>query len=260
MRIDNRMPDELRSVTLERNFTKYAPGSVLIQVGGTKVLCTATIEETVPPHLKNTGQGWITAEYSLLPGSTQTRAPRESTKGKISGRTHEIQRLIGRSMRAVVKLSEIGERTIWIDCDVLQADGGTRTASITGGYVALIDALRWMKESKASSGDLLLAQPYEDLPITDSVAAVSVGLMEGTPILDLCYEEDVNAQVDMNIVMTGGGHFVEVQGMGEEHTFTEEQLIQMILLAKKGIKELTLIQKTSLGTKLEIRATTPGTV
>lgn len=236
MRADNRMPDELRAVTLERNFTKFAPGSVLIHVGGTKVLCTATIEETVPPHLKNSGQGWITAEYSLLPGSTQIRAPRESTRGKIAGRTHEIQRLIGRSMRAVVKLSEIGERTIWIDCDVLQADGGTRTASITGGYVALIDALRWMKEK----------EQIKTIPVTDSVAAISVGLMEGTPILDLCYEEDVKAQVDMNVVMTGSGYFVEVQGTGEEHAFTEEQLMQMISLAKKGIKELTLIQKASL--------------
>ncbi|HLG30909.1 MAG TPA: ribonuclease PH, partial [Candidatus Brocadiales bacterium] len=205
----------------------------------TKVLCTATIEETVPPHLKNSGQGWITAEYSLLPGSTQIRASRESTRGKIAGRTHEIQRLIGRSMRAVVKLSEIGERTIWIDCDVLQADGGTRTASITGGYVALIDALRWMKEK----------EQIKTIPVTDSVAAISVGLMEGTPILDLCYEEDVKAQVDMNVVMTGSGYFVEVQGTGEEHAFTEEQLMQMISLAKKGIKELTLIQKASLTLK-----------
>ncbi|HHT9126612.1 MAG TPA: ribonuclease PH [Candidatus Brocadiia bacterium] len=238
MRIDNRKPDELRAVKLERNFTRFAPGSVLIQVGNTKVLCTATIEDTVPPHLKNSGQGWITAEYSLLPGSTQTRTSRESTKGKIAGRTHEIQRLIGRAMRAVVKLSEIGERTIWIDCDVLQADGGTRTASITGGYVALVDALRWLQEK----------EQIKTIPITDSVAAVSVGLMEGTPILDLCYEEDVNAQVDMNIVITGSGYFVEVQGTGEEHTFTEEQLIQMLSLAKKGIKELTQIQKASLGT------------
>ncbi|MBI2560479.1 MAG: ribonuclease PH, partial [Planctomycetes bacterium] len=168
----------------------------------------------------------------------QTRTSRESTKGKIAGRTHEIQRLIGRAMRAVVKLSEIGERTIWIDCDVLQADGGTRTASITGGYVALVDALRWLQEK----------EQIKTIPITDSVAAVSVGLMEGTPILDLCYEEDVNAQVDMNIVITGSGYFVEVQGTGEEHTFTEEQLIQMLSLAKKGIKELTQIQKASLGT------------
>ncbi len=240
MRIDNRMPDELRAVTLERNFTKFAPGSVLIQVGDTKVLCTATIEETVPPHLKNSGQGWITAEYSLLPSSTQTRNSRESTRGKVAGRTHEIQRLIGRSLRAVVKLSEIGERTIWIDCDVLQADGGTRTAAITGGYVALIDALRWLQ----GKGQI------KALPITDSIAAISVGVMEGTPILDLCYEEDVNALVDMNVVMTGGGAFVEIQGTGEEYSFTEEQLMQMISLAKKGIKELTDIQKTSLGTEL----------
>ncbi|MGR3311052.1 MAG: ribonuclease PH [Candidatus Brocadiales bacterium] len=240
MRIDNRLPDELRAVTLERNFTKFAPGSVLIQVGDTKVLCTATIEESVPPHIKNSGQGWITAEYSLLPSSTQTRNPRESTRGKVAGRTHEIQRLIGRSMRAVVNLSELGERTIWIDCDVLQADGGTRTAAITGGYVALIDALRWLQEK----GQI------KALPITDSIAAISVGIMEGTPILDLCYEEDVNAQVDMNVVMTGGGAFVEIQGTGEEYSFTEEQLMQMISLAKKGIKELTDIQKTSLGTEL----------
>lgn len=232
MRIDNRKPDELRTVTIERNFTKFAPGSVLIQLGGTKVLCTATIEESVPPHLKNSGKGWITAEYSLLPGSTQTRVPRESTRGKVTGRTHEIQRLIGRSLRAIVKLSELGERTIWIDCDVLQADGGTRTTSITGGYVALIDALRCMKEK----GQI------KTIPVTDSIAAVSVGIVKGTPMLDLCYEEDLNAQVDMNIVMTGGGQFVDIQGAGEEHSFTEEQLTQMLSLAKKGIKELTHIQ------------------
>lgn len=236
MRKDNRKPDELRVVTLERNFTRFAPGSVLIQVGCTKVLCTATVEESVPPHLKNTGLGWITAEYSLLPGSTQTRVPRESSRGKVSGRTHEIQRLIGRSMRAIVKLSALGERTIWIDCDVLQADGGTRTAAITGGYVALVDALRWMKENGK----------IDTVPLTDSIAAISVGLIDDTPILDLCYEEDVNAQVDMNVVMTGEGNFVEIQGTGEEHSFPEEQLMQMLSLAKKGIKELTHLQKTSL--------------
>ncbi|HHT9132587.1 MAG TPA: ribonuclease PH [Candidatus Tripitaka californicus] len=237
MRADGRRPDELRPVTVRRGYTKFADGSVLIQTGDTMVLCTASVEEGVPRHLLGTGQGWITAEYSLLPGSTPTRTTREISRGKIDGRTQEIQRLIGRCMRAVVDLSQLGERTIWIDCDVLQADGGTRTVAITGGFVALVDAFRNMKEK-----GLLTA-----LPIKDSVAAVSVGIVDGEAVLDLNYSEDVKAEVDMNVVMTGNGHFVEIQGAGEEHTFSEGQLQEMLSLAKKGVAEFFRIQKEALG-------------
>lgn len=237
MRADGRRPDELRPVTVRRGYTKFADGSVLIQTGDTMVLCTASVEEGVPRHLLGTGQGWITAEYSLLPGSTPTRTTREISRGKIDGRTQEIQRLIGRCMRAVVDLSQLGERTIWIDCDVLQADGGTRTVAITGGFVALVDAFRNMKEK-----GLLTA-----LPIKDSVAAVSVGIVDGEAILDLNYSEDVKAEVDMNVVMTGNGHFVEIQGAGEEHTFSEGQLQELLSLAKKGAAEFFRIQKEALG-------------
>ncbi|MDI6759883.1 MAG: ribonuclease PH [Candidatus Brocadiaceae bacterium] len=237
MRADGRRPDELRPVTVRRGYTKFAEGSVLIQTGDTMVLCTASVEEGVPRHLLGTGQGWITAEYSLLPGSTPTRTTREISRGKVDGRTQEIQRLIGRCMRAVVDLTQLGERTIWIDCDVLQADGGTRTVAITGGFVALIDAFRNMKEK-----GLLTA-----LPIKDSVAAVSVGIVDGEAVLDLNYSEDVKAEVDMNVVMTGSGHFVEVQGAGEEHTFSEGQLQEMLSLAKKGVAEFFRIQKEALG-------------
>ncbi|MBI5125509.1 MAG: ribonuclease PH [Planctomycetes bacterium] len=237
MRTDGRRPDELRPVTVRRGYTKFADGSVLIQTGDTMVLCTASVEEGVPRHLLGTGQGWITAEYSLLPGSTPTRTTREISRGKIDGRTQEIQRLIGRCMRAVVDLTQLGERTIWIDCDVLQADGGTRTVAITGGFVALVDALRNMKEK-----GLLTA-----LPIKDSVAAVSVGIVDGEAVLDLNYSEDVKAEVDMNVVMTGNGHFVEIQGAGEEHTFSEGQLQEMLSLAKKGVAEFFRIQKEALG-------------
>ncbi|HHT9155364.1 MAG TPA: ribonuclease PH [Candidatus Tripitaka sp. YC43] len=237
MRTDGRRPDELRPVTVRRGYTKFADGSVLIQTGDTMVLCTASVEEGVPRHLLGTGQGWITAEYSLLPGSTPTRTTREISRGKIDGRTQEIQRLIGRCMRAVVDLTQLGERTIWIDCDVLQADGGTRTVAITGGFVALVDALRNMKEK-----GLLTA-----LPIKDSVAAVSVGIVDGEAVLDLNYSEDVKAEVDMNVVMTGSGHFVEIQGAGEEHTFSEGQLQEMLSLAKKGVAEFFRIQKEALG-------------
>ncbi len=237
MRADGRRPDELRPVTIQRGYTKFAAGSVLIKTGDTVVLCTASVEEGVPRHLLGSGQGWITAEYSLLPGSTPTRTTREISRGKIDGRTQEIQRLIGRCMRAVVDLSQLGESTIWVDCDVLQADGGTRTAAITGGFVALVDALRSMKEK-----GLLTA-----FPLKDSVAAVSVGIVGGEAILDLDYSEDVKAEVDMNIVMTGSGNFVEVQGTGEEHTFSEEQLREMLSLAKKGIAELFKLQKGALG-------------
>ncbi len=236
MRIDGRKPDEMRPVSIERNYTKFANGSVLIAVGNTKVICTASVEESVPPHKKNTGEGWITAEYSLLPGSTPRRVSRESSRGKVGGRTHEIQRLIGRSMRAIADLSAIGERTIWIDCDVIQADGGTRVASITGAYVALADAISWLKKNAEITGE----------PLTESVAAISVGVVDGVPLLDLCYEEDVTADVDMNIVLTGNGEYIELQGTAEKQTFSEEELAQMIVQAKKGISELTLIQKDAL--------------
>ncbi|MHC4454760.1 MAG: ribonuclease PH [Planctomycetota bacterium] len=236
MRSDGRKPDEMRTVVIERNYTKFAQGSVLIQVGNTKVICTASIDENVPPHKRNTGQGWITAEYSLLPGSTPNRVSRESSRGKVGGRTHEIQRLIGRSMRAVVDLSVLGERTIWIDCDVIQADGGTRVASITGGYVALADALNWLKENVEIIGE----------PLLGSVAAVSVGVVDGVPVLDLNYEEDVSAHVDMNIVLTGEGEYIEIQGTAEKETFTEDELAQMLVQAKKGISELTIIQNEAL--------------
>jgi ribonuclease PH len=236
MRIDGRKTDEMRPVLIGRNYTKFAHGSVLIEVGNTRVICTASVEESVPSHKKNTGQGWITAEYSLLPGSTPKRVSRESSRGKVGGRTHEIQRLIGRSMRAIVDLSAIGERTIWIDCDVIQADGGTRVASITGAYVALVDAIRWLKNNVEITGE----------PLLGSVAAVSVGVVDGVSLLDLCYEEDVSADVDMNIVLTGDGEYIELQGTAEKQTFSEEELAQMIGQAKKGISELTLIQKDAL--------------
>ena len=236
MRIDGRKPDEMRPVSIERSFTKFAHGSVLISVGNTKVICTASIEDSVPPHKKNSGEGWITAEYSLLPGSTPRRVSRESSRGKVGGRTHEIQRLIGRSMRAIADLSAIGERTIWIDCDVIQADGGTRVASITGAYVALVDAISWLKKNVEITGE----------PLLGSVAAVSVGVVDSVPLLDLCYEEDVSADVDMNIVLTGDGEYIELQGTAEKQTFSEEELAQMMGQAKKGISELTLIQKDAL--------------
>lgn len=236
MRKDGRKPDELRKVTIERNYTKFAPGSVFIQMGDTEVICTASIDEGVPPYLKNSGQGWITAEYSLLPGSTPKRVARESTRGRLNGRTQEIQRLIGRSMRAIVNLSAIGERTIWIDCDVIQADGGTRVASITGGYVALVDAINWLK----NNGKIT------DEPLLGSVAAVSVGVVNGVSMLDLCYEEDFAAKVDMNVVLTGEGEYVELQATGEQQTFSEKELAEMISQAKKGINQLTKLQKKVL--------------
>ena len=236
MRIDGRKPDEMRPVSIERNYTKFAHGAVLIAAGNTKVICTASIEDSVPPHKKNSGEGWITAEYSLLPGSTPRRVSRESSRGKVGGRTHEIQRLIGRSMRAIADLSAIGERTIWLDCDVIQADGGTRVASITGAYVALVDAISWLKKNVEITGE----------PLIGSVAAVSVGVVDGVPLLDLCYEEDVTADVDMNIVLTGNGEYIELQGTAEKQTFSEEELAQMMGQAKKGISELTLIQKDAL--------------
>ncbi len=236
MRKDGRKPDELRPVTIERNFTKFAPGSVFIQMGDTKVICTASVDEAVPPYMKNTGQGWITAEYSLLPGSTPKRVVRESARGKVNGRTQEIQRLIGRSMRAIANLSVLGERTIWIDCDVIQADGGTRVAAITGGYVALVDAISWLRKNGKITDD----------PLLGSVAAVSVGVVNDVSLLDLCYEEDFAAKVDMNIVLTGDGEYVELQGTGEQQTFSEKELAEMIKQAKKGINQLTQMQKKAL--------------
>jgi len=238
MRVDNRAPDELRPIIISRHFTKYAPGSVLVQTGNTKIICTASVEESVPPHIKNTGEGWITAEYSLLPSSTPVRAPRESTRGKVTGRTHEIQRLIGRSLRSIIDLALLKERTIWIDCDVIQADGGTRTAAITGSYVALMDAIQWLK-----SKDLI-----KENPVLNSIAAVSVGIVNGVVLLDLCYAEDAAAQVDTNVVMAGDGKFIELQGTGEEYAFDDDQLAEMLKMAKKGICEITEIQKKALET------------
>jgi len=235
-RLNNRAFDEMRPVKITRNFTKIPEGSVLIEVGETKVLCTASIEEKVPPFQKGTGKGWVTAEYAMLPRATQTRTQREATKGKLSGRTMEIQRLIGRALRSVVDLKKLGERTIWLDCDVLQADGGTRTASITGAYVALVDAVRVLQ----AKGLL------RENPIVDSLAAVSVGKVDGEAVLDLAYEEDSQAEVDMNVVMTGKGKFVEIQGTAEEVPFDREELDWFLLLAEKGIKELLAAQKAAL--------------
>jgi len=233
---DSRAYDELRHVKIHRNYLQLVEGSVLIEMGLTKVICTATIEDTVPPFMRGEGKGWITAEYAMLPRSSQQRIPRESHRGKVKGRTHEIQRLIGRTLRAIVDFEKLGERTILIDCDVIQADGGTRTASITGSYIALADAVTHLIEK----GKL------PESPLTDSVAAVSVGIIEGVPILDLNYIEDSNAHVDMNVVMTGSGKFVEVQGTAEEAVFSKKELDDMLTLAEKGISELTHFQKKAI--------------
>ena len=235
-RFDNRKFDQMRFVKITRNYLKYAEGSVLIEVGNTKVICAATIEERVPPFLKGSGQGWITAEYSLLPRSTQTRNARESARGKVSGRTHEIQRLIGRALRSVIDLKALGERTILIDCDVIQADGGTRTASITGAFVALVEAI---------AGVYNKDKPF---PIKDFIAAISVGILsDNNAVLDLCYEEDSKATVDMNVVMTGSGEFIEIQGTGEERPYTRTEINMMLEKAEKGINELIDYQKGVLG-------------
>jgi ribonuclease PH len=241
-RSDGREPGVLRPVKITRHYMKHAEGSVLIEIGDTKVICSASVEERVPQFLRNTGKGWITAEYSMLPRSTHTRTSRDSLTGRGSGRAFEIQRLIGRSLRSVTVLSGFGERTIWIDCDVIQADGGTRTASITGAYVALVDAFRKMVKNGL----------IEKVPLKDSVAAISVGKVEGKVLLDLNYEEDSRAEVDMNVVMTGHGKFVEIQGTAEEAVFTRKEMDELTALAQKGIKELTRIQKKCLeGIKLE---------
>jgi ribonuclease PH len=236
MRCDGRRNDVLREVKITRNFNRHAEGSALIEFGDTRVICTASVEESVPPFLRGKGTGWVTAEYSMLPRSTHTRNQRESSKGKVGGRTHEIQRLIGRSLRAVMDLTLLGERSILIDCDVLQADGGTRTASITGAYVAMVDAVRWLMAGKMITAD----------PVLEAVAAVSVGIVGGTPILDLNYEEDSAAEVDMNFVMTSSNRFVEVQGTAEEKPFTVEEMDNMRSLAIAAIARLFEIQGKAL--------------
>ena len=235
-RSDNRSPEQLRPVKITPDFITTAEGSALIEVGNTRVICTASIEEAVPQFMRNTGKGWISSEYSMLPRSTLTRTPREVSKGRQGGRTHEIQRLIGRSLRAVTDLARLGERTIWIDCDVIQADGGTRTASITGAFVALGLSLEKLVE----------AGTLPAVPLRDFVAAVSIGIVDGEILLDLCYEEDSRADVDMNFVMTAGGKLVEVQATAEHQVFDDAQLTQMMLLARRGVQELIAKQHNVL--------------
>ena len=236
MRNDGRKLDQMRKIKIKRGVMKFAEGSCMIEVGNTKVICTASIEDKVPPFLRNTGKGWVTAEYGMLPRSCNTRIRRESSVGKLSGRTQEIQRLIGRSMRSVVDLDKLGERTIWIDCDVIQGDGGTRTASITGSFIALIDALLSLKRENI----------FTELPVNDYVAAVSVGIVDGKPCLDLDYEQDSKAEVDMNIVMTGSKKLIEVQGTAEKNPFSKKELDRLISLAEKGIAQLSDIQRKIL--------------
>ena len=236
MRPSSRQPNQLRNIRITRNYTKHAEGSVLIECGDTKVICTASVDEKVPPHKKGSGEGWVTAEYGMLPRSTGSRMPREAAKGRQSGRTQEIQRLIGRSLRAVVDLGKLGERTIQLDCDVIQADGGTRTASITGAFVALHDAV---------SG-LMKQGLVQESPLRDFVAAISVGIYEGAPVLDLDYDEDYACDTDMNVVMLGSGHFVEVQGTAEGHPFSREEMDTLLELAKSGIAQLVEMQRAAL--------------
>ena len=243
MRHDGRVADMIRPVTIETNYLMHPEGSVLISVGNTKVICTATIEERVPPFLRGSGKGWVTAEYSMLPRATGQRTQRESSRGKVGGRTMEIQRLIGRALRAVTNLEALGERTIWIDCDVIQADGGTRTASITGAYVAMTMAVAKLHETKG----------FATFPITEFLAATSVGKTnEGELILDLDYVEDSSAAVDMNVVMTGAGAFVELQGTGEESTFTRDEMNGLVSLAEQGIHQLFAVQSEALGSIAEL--------
>jgi ribonuclease PH len=236
-RPDGRQPDQLRDVKITRDWLAHAEGSVLVEFGATRVLCAASVQEELPRWRRGSGQGWVTAEYAMLPRSTNTRSDRESVKGKIGGRTHEISRLVGRSLRACIDPKALGENTIIIDCDVLQADGGTRTAAITGGYVALADAISWLKGRKRTKGE----------PLVASVAAVSVGIVDGQPRLDLCYDEDVAAETDMNVVCTGDGRFVEVQGTAEREPFDRKLLDQLLDLAVAGCAELTRLQLASLG-------------
>ncbi|WP_379965746.1 ribonuclease PH [Ectobacillus sp. sgz5001026] len=237
MRVDGRQKDELRRIHIHTNYLKHPEGSVLIETGDTKVICNASVEDRVPPFMRGEGKGWITAEYSMIPRATQQRTIRESSKGKVTGRTMEIQRLIGRALRAVVDLEALGEKTIWIDCDVIQADGGTRTASITGAFVAMVLAFqKLVNDGKLSK-----------IPVTDYLAATSVGILDELgAVLDLNYAEDSNANVDMNVIMTGQGKFVEVQGTGEEATFSKEELSQLLALAEKGINSLIEVQKQAL--------------
>lgn len=236
-RADGRRTDEIRSVKVTRPFIKYADGSVLIEMGETKVICTASVEEKVPPFLRDKGQGWVTAEYAMLPRATHDRMPREAARGKQSGRTLEIQRLVGRALRAVTDLSAMGERTVWIDCDVIQADGGTRTASITGAFIALADAFAALKEKKV----------LKKTPLVDFLAAISVGRVGGVALADLCYEEDSRAEVDMNLVMTGRGRLVEVQGTAERGSFAKEELDRFLALGWDGIQQLLKLQKDCIG-------------
>ncbi len=236
-RSSRRSFNEMREVHVKKNFTKHAEGSVLIQVGNTHVICNASVENKVPPFLRDKKQGWVTAEYSMLPRSTNTRMIRESSKGKVSGRTQEIQRLIGRSLRSVVDMKKLGERSIWIDCDVIQADGGTRCASITGAFIALSLALKKLHKDKV----------IDCIPLKDYVAATSVGIINGHKVLDLDYEEDSNASVDMNVVRTGAGQYVEIQGTAEQDPFSDDELAAMMKLADKGIKSLIEIQKKIIG-------------
>jgi ribonuclease PH len=237
LRTDGRDYDQLRRVEIIRDYIKPAEGSVLISIGDTRVICTATVEEKVPPFLRNSGKGWVTAEYSMLPRATGVRTIREASKGKVTGRTMEIQRLIGRALRSVVDLKALGERTLWIDCDVIQADGGTRTTSITGAFVAMVDALIPLYRNKVLSV----------FPVKDFLSASSVGVVGDRICLDLCYEEDSTAVVDMNVIMTGNGRYVEIQGTGEENPFSADQLQGLLALAKKGTGELIVIQKQLLG-------------
>jgi ribonuclease PH len=237
-RPDGRLPDQLRPVTFQRGWLDHAEGSVLVTFGSTRVLCAASVTEGVPRWRKGSGVGWVTAEYAMLPRSTNTRSDRESVKGRIGGRTHEISRLVGRSLRGVIDTSALGENTIVVDCDVLQADGGTRTAAITGAYVALVDAVGWMRGRGLVASTSLLR---------DSVSAVSVGVIDGEPRLDLCYEEDVRAETDMNVVMTGSGAFIEVQGTAEGAPFDRKDLDALLGLAEAGCAELTALQQAALG-------------
>ncbi|WP_217170580.1 ribonuclease PH [Streptomyces sp. AC512_CC834] len=243
-RIDGRTPQQLRPVTIERGWSKHAEGSVLVSFGDTKVLCNASVTEGVPRWRKGSGEGWVTAEYAMLPRATNTRGDRESVKGRIGGRTHEISRLIGRSLRAVIDYKALGENTIVLDCDVLQADGGTRTAAITGAYVALADAVMWAQHTRK------LIKPSRK-PLTGTVSAVSVGIVDGTPLLDLCYEEDVRADTDMNVVCTGDGRFVEVQGTAEAEPFARDELNVLLDLATAGCTELAELQRKALDAVLE---------
>ncbi|GAA2469233.1 ribonuclease PH [Streptomyces thermolineatus] len=242
MRGDGRTPGQLRPVTVERGWSKHAEGSVLVSFGDTRVLCTASVTEGVPRWRKGSGEGWVTAEYSMLPRATNTRGDRESVRGRIGGRTHEISRLIGRSLRAVIDYKALGENTVVLDCDVLQADGGTRTAAITGAYVALADAVAWAQRNK-------LVRPKAQ-PLTGTVSAVSVGIVGGVPMLDLAYEEDVRAETDMNVVCTGDGRFVEVQGTAEGQPFDRAELDALLDLAVTGCTELALAQRTALEQEL----------